>query len=307
MIDMRTLFLALAFVLGLLLVVGSSGNFRSYGSVRNVSVMVVPHDQEYVGFRCSDGYAAVVTIGRNSTLDFDALTVMNYLPGDHDISLTLEPDRSSLPAGLGVEVETENGVSAVLSPGEERTLTGRITSRNVAPGVYVIPMALYAEWDGGSASLSPCPLKVVVTGEPTIEKTLVFGNATVGRGARGPWTFRITVTNPTSEPLELTVTDFIPADFRVVPCGIRASSGFYFLTPSGCGCRRGVRLIWYVRVPSGGSEHIDVTVRARHCGLSCGTHTLNSGARIVEYGIESNGLRVRVVCNRSFSEEDDSR
>jgi len=304
---MRTLFLALAFVLGLLLVVGSSGNFHGYTSVRNVSVSIVPHDQEYVGFRCSDGYSAVVTIGRNSTLDFDALTVMNYLPGDHDIFLILEPDYSSLPAGLGVEVETENGLPAVLSPGEERTLAGRITAGNVTPGVYVIPMALYAGWDGGSASLSPCPLKVVVAGDPTIEKTLVFGNATVGRGARGPWTFRITVTNPTSEPLELTVTDTIPMDFRIVPGGIGASSGFYFITPSGCGCRRGVRLVWYVRVPAGGSEHIDVTVRAGHCGLSCGTHALNSGARIEEYGIESNGLEVRVVCNRSFSEGDDSR
>ncbi len=307
MVDMRTLFLALAFILGLLLVVGSSGNFQGYSSVRDVSVDIVPHDQEYVGFRCNDGYAAVVTVGQNSTENFGALTVMNYLPGNHEVAVAVEPDYSLLPTGLDVEVETENGGSAVLSPGEERTLIGRVTAGNVSPGTYIIPLGLYASWDGGSASLSPCPIKVIVRGDPKIEKTLIFGNATVERGARGPWTFRITVTNPTSEPLELTVTDFISTDFRIVPCGIRASSGSYFLAPSGCGCRRGTRLVWYVRVPAGGSEHIDVTVRAGHCGLSCGTHTLNSGARIEGYGIVSNGLNVRAVCNGTgFSEEDDS-
>ena len=307
MVDVRTLFMILALVLGLLLMVGSSGNFQGYGSSRDVSVRVVPHDQEYVGFRCSDGYAAVVTVSPNSTVDFNALTVMNYLPGNHEVELTLEPDYSSLPAGLDVEIETENGFPAVLSPGEERTLTGSVTAGNVTPGTYVIPLSLYAEWDGGSASLSPCPVKMVVPGEPTIEKTLVFGNATVGRRARGPWTFRITVTNPTQEALDLTITDAVPRGFRVVPGGVDASSGYYFLRRGGCGCRRSTRLIWYVRVPAGGSEYIDVTVMsASLCGLSCGTHTLNSGARIEGYGIESNGLSVRAVCSGSLSEEGDS-
>ncbi len=318
MVDVKTAFFFAALVLGALLVVGSSGNFRGYNSTREVAFTVVPHDREYVGFVCEEGYAAVITVDPNSGQDFNALTVMNYLPEDKDVDIALYPDYSGLPGGLSVSIETDDGTPVTLAPGEEYTFLGHVSSGDVEPGEYIIPMDMYATWDGGGASISTCPIKLIVTGRPRIEKILLSGNTSdIPMKTFQKWTFQIVVTNPTGEALDLTITDTIPAEFNVSLPETAASAGSYMFWPAndgGCGHCGGhheghhgtppaTKMEWNVTVPAGGSEHLNVTIFTRVNGgcqqefTSCGPHPLNNGAEIKGYGIVSNQLWVSVACN----------
>ena len=312
MIEMRVAFIFIALVLGVLLVIGSSGNFRGYSSTREVAISVVSHDREYLGFACDDEYAAVVTLRANSHLDFDALTVTNNLPEDKVVSIVLYPDYSGLPLGLRVILESDDGNPMALDPGEGYTFQGQVTVGNVAPGEYVIPVSMQVTWDGGGASISTCPMKIVVVGDPTIRKTLLSGNTSgIPLKTFQKWTFRIEVTNPTGEDLNLTIADTIPAEFNVSLAETSASAGTYRFWPAnvgGCGHCGGhhgapaTKMEWNVTIPAGGSEYMDVTIFTRVNNgnqqefTSCGCYTLNEGAVIKGYGIVSNGLRVSVGC-----------
>ncbi|ASJ01216.1 hypothetical protein A3K92_06835 [Thermococcus gorgonarius] len=304
---MRMTFIFIALVLGTLLVVGSSGNFRSYSSTREVAVTVVPHDKEYLGFTCDGGYAAVVTLRANSYLYFDALNVTNNLLEDEPVSITLYPDYSGLPGGLDVSIETDDGNPVTLVSGEEHTFQGYVIAGNVAPGEYVVPVSMGAVWDGGGASISTCPIKIVVVGDPTINKTLLSGNTSdIPMKTFQRWTFRIEVTNPAGEDLDLTIADTIPAEFNVSLAETSASSGSYSFSPANGGghgySMPATKMEWNVTVPAGGSEHIDVMIFTRVNNgnqqefTSCGDYPLNNGAEIKGYGIVSNGLNVSVSC-----------
>ncbi|WP_297068654.1 hypothetical protein [Thermococcus sp.] len=314
MVDVKTAFFFVALVLGVLLVVGSSGNFRGYNSTREVAFTVVPHDREYVSFMCDGGYAAVITVGPNSEQDFNALTVTNYLLEDKNVDIALYPDYSNLPGGLSVSIETDAGIPVTLAPGEEYTFLGHVITGNVDPGEYLIPVEMYATWEGGGASISTCPIKLIVEGAPKIEKILLSGNTSdIPMKTYQKWTFQIVITNPTDEDLNLTVTDTIPAEFNVSLPETIASAGNYRFWPAndgGCGhcgghhgTRPATKMEWNVTVPAGWSEHINVTVFTRvNSGgqqefTTCGHHQLNEGAKIKDYGIVSNSLWVSVACN----------
>ncbi|WP_237705154.1 hypothetical protein [Thermococcus zilligii] len=308
MVDMRMTFIFIALALGALLVVGSSGNFRNYSSTREVAVAVVPHDKEYLGFTCDDGYSAVVTLGANSHLYFDAINVTNNLPEDKAVSIALYPDYSGLPGGLGVSIETEEGNPVTLAPGEEYKFQGYAIAGSVAPGEYIIPVNMYATWDGGGASVSACPIKLIVVGGPGIEKILLSGNTSgIPLKTFQKWTFRIEVTNPTGEDLDLTIADTIPAEFNVSPAETSASTGSYSFFPANDGghgrSMPATKMEWKVTVRAGGSEHIDVTIFTRVNNgnqqefTSCGDYPLNNGAEIKGYGIVSNSLWVSVECS----------
>lgn len=314
MVEVRVTFIFIALVLGVLLVIGSSGNFRGYSSTREVAVSVVSHDREYLGFTCDE--SMTVTLRANSYLDFDAITVTNNLPEDKAVSITLYPDYSGLPLGLWVVLESDDGNPVTLDPGEGYTFQGHVIAGNVAPGEYLIPVSIHATWDGGGASISTCPIKVVVVGDPTIKKTLLSGNTSgIPLKTFQKWTFRIEVTNPTGEDLNLTIADTIPAEFNVSLAETSASAGTYEFWPAnvgGCGhCGGGhgghhgtpaTKMEWNVTVPAGGSEGIDVTIFTRVNNgnqqefTSCGCYPLNEGAVIKGYGIVSNGLWVSVGC-----------
>ncbi|NJF26161.1 hypothetical protein E3E29_11075 [Thermococcus sp. Bubb.Bath] len=311
---MKMTFILAALVLGALLIVGSSGNFRKYESTRGIMVSIVPHDQEYMGFGCEDGYAATVVVDRFSAGYFSAINVTNNLPTDSEVQVALYPDYSGLPVQLGVLIESDTGLPVTLSPGESHEFMGYYMAGCVAPGEYVIPMTMYATWEGGGASISTCPVRLIVRGIPTIKKVLLSGNTTgIPLKTYQEWVFQIVVTNPTNEDLNLTITDTIPAEFNVSLLGTGASAGTYRFWPAnaggchhGCGGGHGTspatKMEWNVTVPAGGSEHMNVTIFTRVNGggqqefTSCGPHPLNDGAEIKGYGIVSNGLWVSVAC-----------
>jgi hypothetical protein len=299
-----------AFILGAFFIVGSSGNFNAYNSTRDVSLAIVPHEDEYMGFTCPDGYSAVVYVDQNSGKDFEALNVTNSLMEEENVEVSLYPDYSGLPFGIGMWIETDTGTPVTLTPGETHTFLGHVCTGNVEPGEYIVPMEMYATWDNGGASISLCPIKVVVMADPRIEKILLSGNTSgIPLKTYQEWVFQIVVSNPNEKALNLTIADTIPAEFNVSISRTNASSGNFAFWPSNSGhcnpCHHSqpsTKMEWNVTVPGGSSEHINVTIFTRVNGgnqqefTSCGEYSLNDGARIVGYGIVSNGLWVTTDC-----------
>ncbi|AEK73022.1 hypothetical protein GQS_05610 [Thermococcus sp. 4557] len=278
-----------------LVIVSSSGTFVSFGATREVKVQVVPHEQEYLGFDCEDGYAAVIEVNTNSELDFDALTVRNYLNDMKDVTITLHPDYSGLPAEVTMFIETEDGAARTLASEEEYTFFGNVTVGNAEPGEYIIPVDMYATWNGGDASISTCPIKLIIKGGPTIEKELLSGPLELPTHTYAEWTFRITVTNP-GEEQTLTIKDVIPGEFEIE--SIDPSAGTYTVTQTGAAHH----ITWEVHLGAGESAHMNVTVytKLNPAGkqefTSCGDYILNEGAELVEYGITSESITVHATC-----------
>ncbi|WP_206204313.1 hypothetical protein [Thermococcus sp. LS1] len=316
---MKALFsIIITFALASLILVGSSGTFVSFEASREVKATVVPHDKEYLGFDCENGYAAVVEVSPYSETDFDALTARNYLNEMKDVWISLDPDYSDLPGNVDMFIETEDGAERMIASGNEYTFTGHVNVSEVTPGEYIIPITMHARWNGGDAVVETCPIKLIITGGPTIEKILFYGNTTgIPLKMYQEWIFQILVTNPTGEDLILTITDTIPAEFNVSLSETSASSGTYRFWAANDGSQCGgycggghgghdaqpaTKMEWNVTIPAGGSAHINVTVftRVNPGGqqefTSCGDYNLNEGATIVQYGITSNALVVTVDC-----------
>ncbi|AFL94960.1 hypothetical protein CL1_0755 [Thermococcus cleftensis] len=279
-----------------LVIVSSSGTFVGFDATREVKVQVVPHEQEYIGLDCEDGYAAVIEVGTNSELDFDALTVRNYLNEMKDVTIRLYPDYSGLPGEVGMFVETENGAVRTLVSEGEYTFFGNVTVGSAEPGEYIVPVDMLATWDGGDASISTCPIKLVITGSPTIEKELLNGPLELPTHTYAEWTFRITVGNP-GEEQTLTIKDVIPGEFEIE--SIDPSAGTYTVTQTGAA----YHITWGVYLGTGESAHMNVTVytKLNPAGkqefTSCGDYILNEGAELVEYGIKSEGITVHATCD----------
>jgi hypothetical protein len=167
---------------------------------------------------------------------------------------------------------------------------------------------MYATWEGGGASVSVCPLKIIVTSGPRIKKILLSGNTSgIPLKTYQEWVFQIVVTNPTGEDLNLTIAYTIPAEFNVSPARTNASAGTYEFWAANQGGGNGngngnsqpaTKMEWNVTVPAGGSEHMNVTIftRVNHGNqqefTSCGDYSLNNGAEIKGYGVVSNEIWV---------------
>jgi hypothetical protein len=117
MVDMKVVFILAALVLGVLLLVGSSGNFRGYESTRDVTIKIVPPNDEHMSFGCEDGYSATVVVDKFSAEYFSVINVTNNLPTNSEVQITLYPDYSDLPLQLGVFIESDTGIPITLSPG----------------------------------------------------------------------------------------------------------------------------------------------------------------------------------------------
>lgn len=304
---MKALFsIIVTFTLAALVLMGSSGTFVGLNASRDVKVAVVPHDNEYLGFDCEDGYAAVVEVNPNNGTDFDALTVRNYLNGGKDVWISLDPDYSGIQGNADTFIETEDGAERMIASGAEYTFTGHVNASNTAPGEYVIPVTMRARWDGGDAVIETCPIKLIVgdpPADPTVEKVLLHGNTSgIPMFTYQEWTFQILVTNPTADDLSLTITDTVPAEFNVSPGRTSASAGTYrFWAAANNGhSHSATKMEWNVTIPAGGSARMNVTIftRVNNGGkqefTSCGDYNLNDGATILHYGITSNALTVSV-------------
>jgi len=272
-----------------LILIGSSGTFVSFNAAREVRVNVVPHEEEYLGFMCDDGYSAVVTVGVNEKLDFEALTVRNHLNDLKTVDVTLHPDYSSLPDGVVMGIETEDGSSRPIASEGEYTFSGNVSVGNAEPGEYVIPVTMEARWNGGDAWVSTCPIRVIVVGGPEIQKTLIAGEPSVPSGEAAQWTFRITLDNP-GKARNLTVEDQIPSEFAVV--SVSPSTGVYSLISQG----NFVNLTWNVSLNADEEAYIDVTLRTEGFN-DCGEHVLNPGAEILGYNVSSESINVTSDCD----------
>jgi len=283
-----------------LIFIGSSGTFVSFNAVREVRVNVVPHEDEYLGFMCEDGYSAVVTVSANDETDFGALTVRNHLNELKEVVIRLHPSYSGLPGNITMFIETEDGGFRVISAGGEYTFSGNVTTGDVEPGEYEVPVQMIATWAGGDASISTCSIKLIVTGGPTIEKELLSGPLELTTHTAAQWTFRITVTNPGRER-NLTVKDVVPGEFEVD--SVSPSAGNSLVTQTGAAHH----ITWNVHLGAGESAHMNVTIHTKlnPAGqqefTSCGDYILNEGAELVGYNVRSNNLTVTATCE----EEDD--
>ncbi len=287
----------IVFLLASVMLIGSSGTFVQFTAERGLRMNVTSHDNEYMAFSCIGNYSNTVMLERNSTTAFNALTVFNYLNELQMTWVTLSPDYSGLPAEVTMWIETENGSQIAINPESSYTFSGSVSVGDVPVGEYVIPIQMFAYWASGDASVSTCPLRLIVVDGPTIEKILLEGNTTVPTHTYEEWKIRILVTNG-GIARNLTVKDTIPNEFDVDLNRTDASTGSYeFATGNGA-----TKLTWNVSLEAGESAYLDMLVyteenpAGKQEFTSCGRYALNDGAEITELGIKSNSLEVEATC-----------
>ena len=291
----KTASVILVIALASLILIGSSGTFVSFNAPREVKVSVVPHEKEYLGFDCEEGYAAVIQVGINSTLNFNALTLRNYLTGERTVMVKLIPDYSSLPENITMNLETEDGVEVPIVSQGEYTFWGNVSVGNTEPGEYEIPVTMSTYWNDGDAVLAACPIKLIVVGGPTIQKELISGDLVVPAHTYEEWTFRITVTSP-SVARNLTIRDVVKGEYGIK--NITETEGNHTVIQQGASNH----VFWDVKLEAGESAHMDITVytklnkHGKQEFTSCGLYQLNDGAEIIGYGIRSNSLTVTAKC-----------
>lgn len=294
MVSMRKFMLLTAFLLGLVLIVGSSGNFRAYTAKRNAEFDIVSGNDSYIGCRCLQW---PISVNAGSSVEFTALTVENRM--DRPITFHVEGDYSALPEGISGSVD---GSVYTLEPGDSAPIMGTFSADGyVGDGAYEVPLTVYADWDGGSAKIETCSMNVTSIGGPTIKKELLSGDTEVPLYTYQQWVFRITVTNH-GAARNLTIKDVVGGEFEID--SISPSAGNYTVNQHGAS----THILWDVELSAGGSAYLDVTVHTKinPAGkqefTSCGTYSLNDGAEILGYGIVSNGILIRAV----WGEDDDS-
>lgn len=285
---MRTLFFLTTFILGALLIIGSSGNFKTYTSERAAWVNVVSGEDSYIAYRCIEN---PLIIDAGSNVEFVAVTVENKM--NVPISVHITADFSNLPLGAVGSVED---TVKTLDPGEIAQFRGNIESAPFASGgPYEVPVTVYAEWDGGDAKIEACSINVMFSGGPTIEKELICGNTEVPTHTYQEWRFRIKVTNP-GIARNLTIKDVVRGEFGID--SIAPSTGNYTVIQHGASHH----IIWDVELDADETAYMDVTIHTKlnPAGkqefTSCGEYSLNDGAEIVGYDIVSNSITVHAIC-----------
>ena len=296
MVSMRKLILLTVFLLGLVLIVGSSGNFRAYTAGRSAEFDVVSGNDSYVGYQCLQW---PISVNAGSSVEFTALTVENQM--DRPITFHVEGDYSALPEGISGSVD---GSIYTLEPGDSAPITGTFSVEDdVEDGTYGVPLTVYADWDGGSATIETCYMNMTSRRGPTIEKVLLSGNTEVPLYTYQQWAFRITITNR-GAARNLTIKDVVGGEFEID--SISPSTGSYTVSQHGASNH----ILWDVELSANGSAYLDVAIHTklnpagRQEFTSCGTYSLNDGAEILGYGIVSNGITVRAVCGEDDDDED---
>ncbi len=290
----------LIFLLASLMLIGSSGTFVQFTGNRDVKMDVVSHDEEYMAFSCIGNYSGTVMAEKNSTVEFNALTVFNYLNELQTAWVTLVPDYSALPGEVTMWIETENGSHIAVNSENSYTFSGSVNVGDAPVGEYEIPIQMYAYWNRGDASISTCPLRLIITEGPRIEKILLEGNTTVPTHTYEEWKIRILVTNG-GIARNMTIRDTIPNEFDIDLNRTSASAGSYEFIGAGNGSGA-TKLTWNVSLGSEESAYLDMLVytKLNPAGkqefTSCGRYALNEGAEIRELGLKSNSLWVNATC-----------
>ncbi|WP_457741980.1 COG1470 family protein [Thermococcus sp.] len=291
---MRRLVIVLAFLTGLMLVLGSSGNFRTYTSTRTFEFSVVNGNDSYVGYMCSP----LVTLNASSGVEFRAVTVMNLM--DKPISFYVTLNGSSLPKGLLAGVD--NSVYT-LEPGESMTVAGGFSADSYVPnGTYEVPLMIHAYWDGGSALIKDCSVFVKIV-RPTyvLTKAIVGGRYTYRTGENYTVVMQLNFTNNGPEG-NFIITDYIPmAGKNVVthPSEPEPSKGVVDPQLPGCSCHcAGMKITWRVHVEHGETVTLEIPVQVFFSKK--GHYTLNCGAHLCGTNVRSNRIVVKVVggCSR---------
>ncbi len=256
----------------LVLVLGSSGNFREYYGARGVAVSIADNNSSYIGFECPE-IALYLANGDSAGV----ISVKNNLGEDAELYF-------STPNNLLVFSNP-----TFLYAGEEKLVEAEFRG---SQGEYTIPIDIEAFWDNGSARIPACSVKVV---DPVvrISKVLLSGNTTVPLFTREVWKFRILVESDAGE--NYTILDTIPAEFEVL--SIAASDGSYTTHHPGTGRSCTTKIVWDVYVE--GTEFMDVTIATKHNPAGKqeftgpGSYNLNDGAEIKGLGIVSNPIIVK--------------
>ncbi len=260
--------LMLILVATLVLVLGSSGNFREYYGARGVAVSIAENNSSYISFECPE-----VTLYLSSGDSTGVIRVSNNLGEDAELYFSTPDDILTFSN------------PTFLYAGEEKLVEAEFWGGH---GEYTIPIDIEAFWANGSARIPACSVKVV---DPAvkIKKILLSGNTTVPLFTREVWKFRILVESSAGD--SYTILDTIPAEFEVL--SITASNGSYTTNYRG----HATKIEWEVYVD--GTEFMDVTV-ATKCNpagkqefTSQGSYDLNDGAEIKGLGIVSNPIIVK--------------
>ena len=299
MVSMRKLVIFTAFLLGLLLIVGSSGNFRAYTSQRSAEFKVVNGSNSYVAYRC---LSDPVPVNASSGVEFTAITVENLM--DKLITVHVVGDYSSLPDGLNGSVD---GSTYTLEPGESISIGGSFsTGDEVASGTYGVPLTVYAQWDGGSAELRDCSMYAKVE-QPTyvLKKAIVGGVYNYTVGELYSITLQLNFTNNGPDG-DFVIKDVIPnPGWRAVYLvGLpQPSSGNadMLIGVGHCGCAGWV-IVWHVHVAHG--ETVTLNIPMDVVFFCNGNYVLNCGAHLYRCGthskthVVSNGITVHVTGGR---------
>jgi len=250
---MRKTLLVLALLIGVLLIAGSSGNFRAYTTTRTATLGVVNGENSYVAFSCSP--AVEVMAGTN--VSFTLVGVKNLM--DVPITIHVEADFSGLPDGATGDVAEPN---AGLQPGQSVNFTASVAvDRFSDGGLYEIPVTIYATWDGGSAKIEACSVVLNVTTEEfVIEKRLISDNGVFPVNTYQVWVMEVRVKNNGDA-----------GDFVVIDCMNSVLFHLRFVHVSaGTSYQSFERIRWYVHLEHGESAVLRMTVSNR---LFCGRYS----------------------------------
>jgi len=264
---MKGTLLVAALLLGVILVVGSSGNFRVYTADRATNFDVVSGEESYVGFACPSG---TVNVETGAEADFRLVTVRNLM--DVPMVVHVEADFSGLPEGTNGSLDEPN---AILQPGEETNFTANVRVGNFSDGgLYEIPVTIHATWNGGSAEVEACSALLNVSADPiVVEKRLVLGNRTFPVNTPQRWVMEVRVKN-NGEAGDFTVMDFVdPLLFKVTDVTVSKGSPAWAFS----------MVLLEVHLNRGESVTMRITVENvcwfGHCSTACaGNYTLNEGA-----------------------------
>ncbi|ACS32998.1 COG1361 family protein [Thermococcus gammatolerans] len=307
---MRRIVMFFVMFLGLLLVVGSSGNFREYGADRIVKMAIVDGNDSYVSYSCS---GSVIYMNKSSSVQFTAMTLSNSM--NKTMSVRVEGDFSSLPEGLSGSV---NDSWHTLDVGESVVIEGNFSADdNAISGTYTVPLTVYAEWDGGSAELKECSITVSLNSPKYVLRKGIVGG--VYNYTSGDYTIVLQLNFTNNGPSgEFIIWDKIPshlcsrclgtchwATANVTVESTSATAGTVLRPPTNisCGCHNifnccaGDLIGWRVHVSHGETVTLEMTLNVSFKVPSgcVANFTLNRGAHLCGTCLRSNKISVTVT------------
>ena len=136
---MKAVYGIILLLLSIMLVFGSSGNFRGFDGERKVMYQVTDSSNSYIAFSCSSADGSSDCDGEA------AVTVTNNLNEVAEIYIYSDPSL----------IEFTNPTT--LYPGETSTIYGTLSDHH---GNFTANLQIVAIWEGGSAVINACTLSI---------------------------------------------------------------------------------------------------------------------------------------------------